>query len=79
MHLMRIVNETPWGDRIKSWREELNLSREYLALAAKVSVSTVYRWEKSKNAPGRDTMQKVADVLQTEPCTLFFRNECEAA
>ena len=71
--------ETPWGDRIKNRREALGLSREYLASATAVSVSTVYRWELSKNPPLRDTMQKVADVLQTEPCALFFRNECDEA
>lgn len=77
--MMRNVPETPWGDRIKSRREELGLSREYLASAAGVTVSTVYRWELSKNPPLRDKMQQVADILQTEPCALFFRNECEAA
>jgi transcriptional regulator with XRE-family HTH domain len=78
--MMRNVPETPWGARIKTRREELGLSREYLAGAVgPVTLSTVYRWEQSRNAPNRETMQKIADVLQTEPCALFFRNECEAA
>jgi transcriptional regulator with XRE-family HTH domain len=50
-----------------------------VAVAAEVTVSTVYRWEQSKNAPHRDTMIKVAAALRTDPCTLFFADVCSEA
>ena len=77
---MRTVPDTTtWGDRIKARRNELGLSRVDVAVAAEVTVSTVYRWEQSKNAPHRDTMIRVATALRTDPCVLFFADECQAA
>lgn len=69
----------PWGQRVRDRRVELEMSVEDFATAVDVHIATVYRWEASENAPHRDTMQKIADVLQSDPCGLFFREQCEAA
>ena len=77
---MRIVNEpTSWGTSIKERREALGKSVPESAAAVGVHPATWYYWENGEHAPHRDTMLKVADLLEAEPCELFFPGRCGRA
>ncbi len=45
-----------------------------------VHIATVYRWESGQTLKDAvQTMQDIADALETSPCALFFADGCEAA
>lgn len=55
------------GDRIRTQRENLGLSRPDVArlMPGKVSENQIYRWELGKHQPKADTLEALAAVLET--------------
>lgn len=64
------------GERIRNRREELHLSRAEVArrLPGKTNENAVYRWENGKHRPNDDTLQALANVLDTS-MTYFLADE----
>lgn len=56
------------GDRIRTQREKLGLSRPDVArlMPGKVSENQIYRWEIGKHQPNPDTLEALARVLECD-------------
>lgn len=55
------------GERIKQARIRIGLSQMELADAAKVSQPTIANWENATHIPRRQTLDKLASLLETSP------------
>lgn len=60
-----------FGERLRTRREELELSREFLAAQLGVSASAVSNYENDVSFPKREIMLRLFDCLDTDPNTLF--------
>ncbi|MBE6995126.1 MAG: helix-turn-helix domain-containing protein [Ruminococcaceae bacterium] len=60
-----------FGERIKTRREELDLSRGMLAERLGISASAVSNYENELSFPQKDVILKLFDCLETDPNTLF--------
>ena len=58
------------GSRIKHRREELNLSQLELGIRAETSPMAIYGYEKGEHLPRKDTLQRLADALDTTVAAL---------
>jgi transcriptional regulator with XRE-family HTH domain len=56
---------------IKSRREELNLTQEELALAAKTTQATISRIESGEQVPTAPTLFNIIHALGIEPSALY--------
>lgn len=54
------------GENIKKLRKSKGLTQEELAARLNVVRQTVSKWEKGFSVPDADTLQKIADVLETD-------------
>lgn len=59
------------GQRLRRLRERRGLSRQAVARAIGVDVTSLAGWEAGKRLPRDGTRGKLAQVLATEPATLF--------
>lgn len=53
------------GPAIKSKREELGISQLELAVRAETSQSAINAYEQGKRKPRKDTLQRLAEALET--------------
>lgn len=67
------------GQRIKSLREQLDLSQEGLGDLVGVSCQSVQQWESGKTVPRHNRLRKIANELKTTPNYLQFGVGPEAA
>ena len=59
---------SPLGESIRARRSELGMSQAELAAKARISPSTVYRWEHGDGQPAGDSWRRLARALEmTEP------------
>ena len=58
------------GPAIKSKREELGISQLELAVRAETSQSAINAYEQGKRKPRKDTLQRLADALDTTVAAL---------
>ena len=61
-------------ERLKYLRLKKGLTQEQLAETAKVSMQTVYNWEKGIRQPRMEDLQKLADLFEI-PAGDFFAEE----
>jgi transcriptional regulator with XRE-family HTH domain len=59
------------GDRIRRARIAAGLSQRELAAAIGVSHGIVGQWESNRKVPGRDNLQKIADVTLVDPTAIL--------
>lgn len=59
------------GDNIKNLRKMKGFTQEELAIRVNVVRQTVSKWEKGLSVPDADTLQKLADVLETDVSKLL--------
>lgn len=59
---------------IKEWREFRNLSQDALGERLETSGSMISRIENGETPYTQDTLEALADALQTEPASLLMRN-----
>lgn len=60
-----------FGDRIRSRREELNMSRLELAEALRVTSSAIGNYETGVSFPKEEVMLRLFDCLQVDPNSLY--------
>ena len=53
------------GENIKALRKRKGFTQEELAVRVNVVRQTVSKWEKGLSVPDADSLQKIADVLET--------------
>ena len=53
------------GENIKALRKSKGFTQEELAVRVNVVRQTVSKWEKGLSVPDADSLQKIADVLET--------------
>lgn len=63
------------GKKIKKIRKSKNLTQERLAELIGLEVPSLSNIETGKFAPSIDTLQKLCDVLDTEPWEFYYFNE----
>jgi transcriptional regulator with XRE-family HTH domain len=66
------------GENIKSARSNARLTREHLAVALGVTVSTIYRWESGSTAPSVGRLHKIAVELDVPLSSLWPNGEAVA-
>ena len=54
-----------WGRKLRRERKALGMTVEDLAHEARISVITLYRLERGKNAPMRKTLEDIEKVIST--------------
>lgn len=59
------------GNRIRKYREELNLSQKQLAEQIGISNSRVSNWEQGINRPDADMLAKICKALNVSPSLLL--------
>ncbi len=59
------------GKNTKSYREQMTMTQAVLAEKVDTSVSTISRLEAGENLPKTETLEKIADVLNTTVSDLF--------
>ena len=59
------------GTNIKNLRKAKGFTQEELAIRVNVVRQTVSKWEKELSVPDADTLQKLADVLETDVSKLL--------
>ena len=59
------------GENIKALRKSKGFTQEELAVRVNVVRQTVSKWEKGLSVPDAATLQKLADVLETEVSQLL--------
>lgn len=59
------------GENIKALRKSKGFTQEELAARVNVVRQTVSKWEKGLSVPDADTLQKIAEVLETEVSQLL--------
>lgn len=62
------------GDRLRTLREQMKLSREELATKADISLQTIARLELTNAVSGTDTLAKLANILKV-PCGYLLGEE----
>lgn len=60
-----------FGERLRSRREELGMSRAQLASALRVSVSAIGNYETGVSSPKEEVLLRLFDCLQVEPNALY--------
>ena len=63
-------------DNLKNLRKAKGLSQEELAIKINVVRQTVSKWEKGLSVPDAETLQKMADILETD-VTQLLGNEIQ--
>ncbi|WP_242315416.1 helix-turn-helix transcriptional regulator [Bacillus cereus group sp. BfR-BA-01355] len=63
------------GEIIKKLRKEKKITQEQLGDAIGVSKMAISYFEKEKKAPGRETLQKIADFFNTTTDYLLGRSD----
>lgn len=58
------------GERIREWREALEIGQDVLAERSGLSISQIKRIEAGKANPTVTTLQVLAKALEAEPCEL---------
>lgn len=61
-----MVSDVGYGGTIKKWRELRHMTREDLAAALDVSVSSITAWETGKNPPKRGTARQLDALLAAD-------------
>lgn len=64
-----------FGKRLRQLRRERDLTQEYLAEAAEISVDMLSNIERGVNAPSFETLEKLAAVLKVQIHLFFIRAE----
>ena len=59
------------GDQIKRIRKSKNLTQEQLGDLVGISGVAIMRYEKGQREPNKETIQKIADALETTPTQLM--------
>jgi len=59
------------GDRIREWREALEISQDVLAERSRLSLYRIRRIEAGKANPTVTTLQALANALEAEPYELI--------
>lgn len=65
------------GDRIREWREALQISQATLAERSGLSLHRIRRIEAGKANPTVTTLQVLAKALEAEPYELVDVSNCE--
>lgn len=60
-----------FGDNLKAARKAAGMTQKELADAVGAKHNSVSNWEKGLNAPSKDTIEKLCEVLQLVPNELF--------
>ncbi len=63
------------GEIIKKLRKEKNITQEQLGAAVGVSKMAISYFEKGRKAPGRETLEKIADFFNTTTDYLLGRSD----
>lgn len=63
------------GERIKTYREKLNLTMKELGELVNISESMISLYEADKNSPKLETVEKMATVFNVNPSYLMFGDE----
>ncbi len=61
-----------FAKRLKELRQQKGMTQEDLAKATGLSVSFIRSMEQGINAPSFDTLERLANGLQTQVRTLFY-------
>jgi len=62
---------TPLTQNIRRLRIAAGISQENAARRLGVTMGTWWRWETGRHKPDLDTLQRIADLLQTTPSKLL--------
>ena len=63
------------GERIKKYREQLNLTMKELGELVNISESMISLYEADKNSPKLETVEKMATVFNVNPAYLMFGDD----
>ncbi len=68
LQLMAVEHLERIGNRMRTRREELHLTRREVAerVGGKTNENSIYRWEKAKHAPEADTLERIATALEVD-------------
>lgn len=62
-----------FGDRLKTLREEFEMTQEELGKKLNVTRQSIYTYEKGENEPTMDTLVKIADMFDVSVDYLLCR------